>query len=149
MDFTDLPFEYATRYGDQFKDWGIPIEQAAELEDRDRQIEDYLAKTATPLIFHWPGGVDDHVNVRNGPGKFAYSGTIYRIDWAWDTAPASAATVEWYFDNSASATHTSTVSTATDSTEQPGLSYAGERIVPIVTSVDSTASGLTAFVFLG
>lgn len=47
MDLSDLPFEYTTRYGDHFKDWGIPLDQAAALEERDRELEDYLAGLST------------------------------------------------------------------------------------------------------
>lgn len=43
MEFTELPFEYTTRYGDQYKKWNIPMERAALLEERDRELEDYLA----------------------------------------------------------------------------------------------------------
>lgn len=50
MDFTELPFEYEIRYGEQFPEWGIPMEQAAHLEERDRQLEDFLASFNRPVL---------------------------------------------------------------------------------------------------
>lgn len=43
MEFTPLPFEYQSRYIDHFREWGLPLELAAIMEERDRQLEDYLA----------------------------------------------------------------------------------------------------------
>lgn len=43
MDFTTLPFEYEGRYASEYRDLGFSIEQGAWLEQRDRDLEDYLA----------------------------------------------------------------------------------------------------------
>lgn len=49
MDFTTLPFEYEGRYASEYRDLGFSIEQGAWLEQRDRDLEDYLASLS-------PGG---------------------------------------------------------------------------------------------
>lgn len=41
--FTPLKFEYGTRYADQFREWGLPFEFAVALEERDRELEDFLS----------------------------------------------------------------------------------------------------------
>lgn len=43
MQIRPLPFEYEARYADHWLRLGFDLEQAAILEERDRQLEDYLA----------------------------------------------------------------------------------------------------------
>lgn len=47
MEFTPLPFEYEIRYSDQHKKWGLPMDTAVDMDERDRQLEDYLAALGT------------------------------------------------------------------------------------------------------
>lgn len=140
MKITPLPFEYETRYGDQYRDWGIPLDQAAALEERDRQLENYLAGAAPSLPFHWPGAVADFVNKRNGPGWFPRSGTL-NVVYRFDTA--ASVTLQWEVGGAVVATHT----VSADGPVDFGAAYAGQDIVATVTS-DAGAAGLTAFVFL-
>lgn len=147
MDLSALPFEYEGRYGDLYRDMGLTMEQAAVLEQRDRDLEDYLAASVVPLIFHWPGTTADHVNVRNGPGEFRVDGTIYMIRYRWDTAPGTAATVKWHYDAAVSATMTHTLPASTNPhIERPGVAYEQQSIIGIVTAAGG-GSGLTAFVY--
>ena len=141
MDITPLPFEYETRYGDQYRDWGIPIEQAAPLEDRDRQLEDYLAKTVTPLIFHWSGAVADLVGARNGPGWFNGAGNlgvVYRFD------TAASVTVKWEVGGAVVDTHTF----SSDNENVIAGGFTRDQIIMATVTANSGAKGLTAFVFL-
>lgn len=141
-----VPFEFPYRWPDlaeQF-DLDLPDEVVALLELRDRALENYLSRPK-PLVFHWPGATADHVDVRNEPGWFESDGTIAKIRYAWATAPLVDATVEWELDGVAAFTHTLTGGAAEHS-EFPAVHYRGEAICAIVTSADSTATGLTAFV---
>ena len=101
-----------------------------------------------PLIFHWPGAVADHIDVRNGPGKLSRAGTIRRIEYVWDTAPATGVTVAWYLDGSGTATWTHNLGTSDEQTEVLSTAYTDQHIVAVVTAADATASGLTAWVYL-
>lgn len=146
MDFDPLPFEYEGRYADHFERLGYDMEQATVLEQRDRDLEDYLAASVVPLVFHWHGTSEDHIDLRNGPGEFRSNGSIYVIRYRWDVAPAASATVQWQLDGVAAFTHTLTGGQAVH-IERPGQAYAQEAIVAIVTAVGTDASGLSAFVY--
>ena len=145
-----LPFEFPFRWQneDLTRMAGVSPEAAALLEQRDRGLEDYLAATTVPLIFHWPGTVANHVNVRNGPGEFRSNGTVHMIRYRWDTAPSSSSTVEWKLDGTTVATHT-LPATTNPHIEYPAQLYSQEAIVAIVTTSGTSASGLTAFVYFG
>lgn len=43
MEFRSLPFEYQLRYADHHAKWGLDLDVAADMDDRDRQLEDFLA----------------------------------------------------------------------------------------------------------
>ena len=144
-----LPFEYPFRWRNETlaERSGVDLEAAALLEQRDRDLEDYLAATVVPLIFHWHGQVDVHLDKRNGPGEFGRNGTLARIRYRWDTPTATSATVAWYLDGALAFTHT--VTSSNPHIEYPAVDYEQEAIVAIVSAVDATAAGLTAFVYLG
>lgn len=143
-----LPFEYPFRWrnGELAERAGVDREAAAVLEQRDRDLEDYLAASVVPLVFHWHGQVDGYVDVRNGPGEFRRDGSIYLIRYRWDTAPAASATVQWQLDGVVAFTHTLTGGESVH-VETPGQAYAQQAIVGIVTAVGADASGLSAFVY--
>lgn len=94
-----------------------------------------------PLIFHWPGSTVRWLNVRNGPGLIPMGGTIYRIDYRFDTA--ASVTVRWELDGSTFATHT----VSSRATQTLSHRYDGGDITAIVTA-EAGSAGLTAFVFL-
>ena len=144
----DLPFEYAFRWRDLYTDIGLTSEQASALEDRDRQLEDYLSATVVPLVFHWNGQVDRFVGIRNGPGEFRSDGSIYMIRYRWDTAPSTSSTLEWKLNGTTVMTHT-LASGKPVHVEMPAKDYAQESIVSIISSVGADAKGLTAFVYFG
>lgn len=144
-----LPFEFPFRWSDVREWFGLEIQAVATMEERDRAIEDYLASMTRPLIVHWHGSVDDHIDVRNGPGWFDQEGALTRIVYVSDVAPASGVTVKWYFGGSATAAWTHTLGTSGLQTETESTPYAGVPFVAVVTAADATASGLTAFVFQG
>lgn len=141
-----LPFEFPFRWNDirRFLT-GVPDEAIDYLDQRDRDLEDFLADRE-PLIFHWTGQVDRHIDVRNGAGKFARTGTAFRIEYVWDIAPATGVTVEWQFD--AAVTWTHSLGVTDEDTETEETAYVDQHITAIITAADSTASGLTAFVYL-
>lgn len=143
-----LPFEFITRWADVWEEFGIDHRTAAAMDERDRELEDFLANRQRPLIFHWPETTEDLIDVRNGPGWFDGGGTIRQIKYVWDTAPATGVTVAWYFDGSATATWTHSLGTADEQTEVEVTEYVDQHIVAVVTAADATASGLTAWVFL-
>lgn len=94
------------------------------------------------LIFHWPTAIADHIDVRNGPGKFDYAGPIYEIEYEFDVEPASGVTVEWYFDDDPANPVWTHVVTG-DGIKNESTQYRDQKIVGIVTVADSTASGMT------
>lgn len=145
-EFDPLPFEYEGRYADHHRSLGFDLEQATVLEQRDKDLEDYLAAAVTPLVFHWHGEVADHIDVRNGPGEFGRNGALWRIRYRWDTPAAAGATVEWRLDDVVVFTHT--VSSANPHIELPGHPYRQESIVAVVTDVATDGQGLSAFVYL-
>lgn len=148
MEPTPLPFEYTTRYADTGRDLGFDERMVALLEERDQHLEDYLAASVVPLVFHWHGASSSLVNVRNGPGEFRSNGMIYMIRYRWDTPPAADATVGWELDGVTAFTHTLTGG-ASVHVERPGQAYAQEALVSIITAVGSDATGLSAFVYFG
>lgn len=101
-----------------------------------------------PLIFHWPGTVSGFVDDRNGPGKFPRPGTIRRLEYVWDVAPASGVTVKWYLDGSGTATWTHSLGTLDEQVETVALTYADQHLVGVITAADATAAGLTVFMRL-
>ena len=145
-----LPFEYPFQWDNESlrEGAGVTPEGAAILKQRDRDLEDHLAASVVPLVFHWPGAVADHVNVRNGPGEFRFGGTIYMIRYRWDTAPSSSSTIEWKLDGTTVMTHT-LPATTNPHLEHSAQAYSQEAIVSIVTASGTGASGLTAFVYFG
>lgn len=148
MEFTPLPFEYGQRYSDLYRELGLTLEQAAVLEERDRELEDFLA-TYRRIIFHWPGTLTDHVGVRNGPGEFALTGTIYRIRYALDDDNLGAAgvTLTWEVGGAVPATGTHTVDA--NGSEEPAIAYTAEQSIIGTITAATGGSGLTAFVYVG
>lgn len=98
------------------------------------------------LIFHWPGAVADHIDVRNGAGKFFYGGVIKELVYVFDIAPASGVTVEWELDTVTTWTHA--LGTTDEETQLEDTKYIDQHITGIVTTADATASGMTVFVYL-
>lgn len=141
-----LPFEFPYRW-DALRGHVAADDEAIDyMGQRDRDLEDFLKATQVPLVFHWPTSTADWVGVRNGPGEFRSDGSIYMIRYRWDTPPLVAATVTWRLNNVLEMTHTVAAS-AEPHVEMPAQPYAQETIVSVVTSADSTASGLSAFLY--
>lgn len=141
-----FPFEFPFRW-DSLREH-FPADDVAvdHLDQRDRDLEDFLKATQVPLVFHWPGATADWVDVRNGPGEFRSSGSIYMIRYRWDTPPLVDATVTWRLDDVLTLTHT-VPADAAPHVEMPAQDYDQETIVSVVTSADSTAAGLSAFLY--
>lgn len=69
-----LPFEYEFRFGDLYKEMGFTYEQATVLEERDRQLEDFILGFMPDLTFTLPGPLTESTSPR------FYIRSNYRVD---------------------------------------------------------------------
>lgn len=69
-----LPFEYEFRFGDLYKQMGFTYEQATILEERDRQLEDFLLGFMPDLTWTFPGFLEARTSPR------WYVRRNYRVD---------------------------------------------------------------------
>lgn len=69
-----LPFEYTNRWADLYVDLGFSVEQAEILEQRDRELEEYLQVAMPDLIFSLPGPLYESISPKYR------SRSTYRVD---------------------------------------------------------------------
>lgn len=82
-----LPFEYELRFGDLYEQLGLTYEQATILEERDRQLEDFLLGFMPDLTWTYPGELSEMTSPR------WYVRRNYRVD-TWIASLATSGTTD-------------------------------------------------------
>lgn len=141
---TPLPFEYENRYADLYEEFGIAFDTAVVMEERDRQLEDFLAglRSGAPVIDVGDGAVP------TGHTKGYWIGTpgVLRRVTATLSVPGSTDTIANVLRNGSTIGAITIPANETVATAEVGGSFAADDFWQMQqTSAGTGAGGLTYF----